>query len=501
MNHFLDRVSARFLFVLLIVGVGGAVFLVAWQGQQATQEATLTAEVVAAAPSPTVLIIPTFTAIPTVTTTPTPGPSPTPSRTPTATRIPTQTPTAAPLVRPTLPSFEAYPGVQVTGTVTTTLAIPTQVPTIEIPDDIINILLLGKDATEANHTDTLIIVSINKETKTAAMVSLPRDLYVYVPGKVMSRINTALTLGGPQLLADTILYNLGVPIDYWAQVDFNGFVQIVDALDGIDMAVTCGFTDFRLISPELDPLEEDSWALFTLEQGIHHMDGDLALWYARSRNSATGDDYGRGRRQQQLLRALFNKGLDLNLLPQVPSLYQTYQDTVETNIDIGAILQLASIAPQVRANGIQNLYLRDDVISYTTSGGANVLLPNPETMPVTLSRLFQPPILSQANRPAITVEIINATGNEEMALLAADNLAWYGFVPIVSDTTRPRQSETTIRYYAENFKASYDWLISQLMGYPMSAIELVTDTPYDTNYQITLGTDYDPCISQFYTGE
>ncbi|MBK9053292.1 MAG: LytR C-terminal domain-containing protein [Chloroflexi bacterium] len=130
-----------------------------------------------------------------------------------------------------------------------------------------------------------------------------------------------------------------------------------------------------------------------------------------------------------------------------------------------------------------------------------MLLPNPETMPVTLSRLFQPPILSQANRPAITVEIINATGNEEMALLAADNLAWYGFVPIVSDTTRPRQSETTIRYYAENFKASYDWLISQLMGYPMSAIELVTDTPYDTNYQITLGTDYDPCISQFYTGE
>lgn len=92
---------------------------------------------------------------------------------------------------------------------------------------------MGKDATEADHTDTLIIVSINKETQTAAMVSLPRDLFVYVPGKVMSRINTALTLGGPELLVDTILYNLGIPIDYWAQVDFNGFVQIVNSLGGV----------------------------------------------------------------------------------------------------------------------------------------------------------------------------------------------------------------------------------------------------------------------------
>lgn len=503
MKRIWDQLGARLLFLFLMVAVVGTIFLLAWRDREASVQATQTAVQVAAADTPTAIVIPTFTPIPTVTETVTPGPSPTPSQTPKPTLVPTATPTAAPLLRPTLPAFEPYPGLTITDTTTLTgtLPIPTQVPTFDVPDGVVNILLMGKDATEANHTDTLIIVSINKETQTAAMVSLPRDLFVYVPGKVMSRINTALTLGGPELLVDTILYNLGIPIDYWAQVDFNGFVQIVDSLGGIDLAVTCGFTDFRLISPELDPEEEENWELYTLEPGIHHMDGDLALWYVRSRNSATGDDYGRGRRQQQLLRALFNKGIDLDLVPQVPALYQTYKDTVDTNMDIGAMLQLAAIAPQVRQNGIQNLYLKDDVTSFVTSSGANVLLPKWETMQVTLSRLFVPPVLSNTSRPAITIEILNATGDPELPLLAADNLAWYGFVPLVSEETRPRQAETTIRYYAANFKASYDWLISTVMGYPIADIELVPNTPSDTNYQITLGSDYDPCISQFYTGQ
>lgn len=122
-------------------------------------------------------------------------------------------------------------------------------------------------------------------------------------------------------------------------------------------------------------------------------------------------------------------------------------------------------------------------------------------MQVTLSRLFVPPVLSNTSRPAITIEILNATGDPELPLLATDNLAWYGFVPLVSEETRPQQAETTIRYYAANFKASYDWLISTVMGYPIADIELVPNTPSDTNYQITLGSDYDPCISQFYTGQ
>ncbi|MCL4870414.1 MAG: LCP family protein [Anaerolineae bacterium] len=494
---------SRFVFLLLILAVLVGVFQFAWRRpSEARPVGQPTLVRLAAAPSATPLpIILTFTPIPTVTNTPTPGPSPTPTQTPTATPIPSATPTAVPILRPTLPHFEPYPGVVVSGTITTTLAIPTQVPPFAIPRNVVNILLMGKDATGVDHTDTIIIVSVNRDEKTAAMVSIPRDLYVYIPGKIMGRINTAVTLGGPPLLADTILYNLGIPIDYYAQVDFDGFIQIVDAVGGVNMAVSCGFTDHRLISPDLDPEDEESWELFTLEPGMHQMDGELALWYVRSRNSATGDDYGRGRRQQQLLRALFNKGLDLNLVPQVPTLYQTYRNTITTNMDIGAILQLAAIAPQVRQNGIQNLYLRDDVVTYTTPSGANVLLPNWETMQLTLNRLYQPPVLNQANRPPISVEIINASGNPQMALLAADNLAWYGFIPIISETSRPQQANSEIRYFAANFKGSYDWLISRVMNFPLAQIELVPDTPSQTQYQVILGSSFDPCVPQFFTGQ
>ncbi|HMT21439.1 MAG TPA: LCP family protein, partial [Promineifilum sp.] len=90
-----------------------------------------------------------------------------------------------------------------------------------------NILLLGKDmnadGSSDTRTDTMIVVSINRETRTASMISLPRDLYVYMPNRIMSRLNTAVTLGGVDLLKQTILYNFGIPIHYYAQVDFEGF--------------------------------------------------------------------------------------------------------------------------------------------------------------------------------------------------------------------------------------------------------------------------------------
>ena len=145
-------------------------------------------------------------------------------------------------------------------------------------------------------TDTMIIVSINREAQTASMVSLPRDLYVYMPNRIMGRLNTAVNLGGVELLEQTILYNFGIPIHYHAQVDFDGFKQIVDLLGGVSMAVSCPLEEWRLLSPELDPTLEENWGRFKLEAGMHQMDGDLALWYARSRLTTT--DFDRGRRQQ-----------------------------------------------------------------------------------------------------------------------------------------------------------------------------------------------------------
>ncbi|MCZ7673029.1 MAG: LCP family protein [Chloroflexi bacterium] len=241
---------------------------------------------------------------------------------------------------------------------------------------------------------------------------MPRDLYVYIPGFTMNRLNTALARGedvdypggGVGMLKQTILYNFGIPIHYYAQVDFQGFQDIVDAMGGVDLAVSCKRSDWRLISPELDVEDPDNWEVFTLEPGVHHLDGDLALWYARSRLLDPLSDWGRSRRQQQLLRAMFNQGLDLGLLSEIPTLWNTYKTSIDTDMDIGKMLQLATLAPAVRENGIQNLYLAGKTQSFVTAGGAAVQIPiweEPGMMHDTLAQLFRPPALNRASRPRL----------------------------------------------------------------------------------------------------
>jgi polyisoprenyl-teichoic acid--peptidoglycan teichoic acid transferase len=498
---------------LLIVILGGGVFF--WQNSTAISAYTTppTRALLASAPTNTPE---SPAASPTLVKTYTPGPSPTIGDTatatpvPTKTPIPTQTPTSRPQIVLTLDATLAIPTL-LPGVPTPETPIPTAVSTFEVPSKTTNILLLGNDTPNGgeSRTDTIIIVAINRDGPTASILSIPRDLYVYIPGSIMNRINTAVARGdekdysggGVALLEQTILYNFGIPIHYYARIDFAAFQEIVDTIGGVDIAASCRLQDWRLKSPELDINEEDNYEQFALEPGIYHMDGDLALWYARSRR--TTSDFDRGRRQQQILRAMFNQGLDLNLLPQVPSLWNTYKEKVETDIDIGLILQLAALAPQIRENGIQNLYLGGKVESWVVpSSGAQVLLPiweGDDMMQETMARLFQPPALSRSNRAPITVEIINATDNPDLPLLAADNLATHGFIPIISPDKPQENAQTQISYYGANFKGSYDWLLSWIFNAYRSSIELVTDQPdYPYDYRVVLGENYNPCRPELY---
>lgn len=334
------------------------------------------------------------------------------------------------------------------------------------------------------------------------MLSLPRDLYVYIPGWKMDRINLALPHGhgsgypggGGALVKDTILYNFGIPIDYYARVGFEGFKQIVDTLGGVEIAVSCQLRDWRLISPELDPNVEENWEQFTLEPGVYEMDGDLALWYARSRR--TSNDFERGRRQQQVLRAIFNNGLDRELLPRIPQLWDTYRETVETDLTLPVILQLAALAPDVRENGIQNLYLSYGAVRpwrEPSTGSAMQLLQWAEAAPV-LGQLMQPPVLNRAGREPIVVAVVSE-GNNIMWRLAADNLAWHGFVPVRASGDGTTPNHTQVTYYGDNFKGSFDWLLAWVMDVDRAEIGLAPAGTGDppSNYRVVLGYDYDPC--------
>jgi LCP family protein required for cell wall assembly len=182
-----------------------------------------------------------------------------------------------------------------------------------------NIILLGTDSeVEPNdpsyRTDTMIIVSINRTTGTIAMLPLERDLFVFIPGWTMQRLNLAYqrgesvgwTDGGFGLLRQTILYNFGIPIHYYALANFEGFQTVIDTLGGVDIAVDCSIQDYRFEG--WDAWNEPIYRLYTLPVGLHHLDSDMALWYARSRRNS--DAFDRGRRQMQLLVAIWREAKD-----------------------------------------------------------------------------------------------------------------------------------------------------------------------------------------------
>ena len=140
----------------------------------------------------------------------------------------------------------------------------------------------------------------------------------------------------------TIRYNLGIQIDHYARVDFSDFKNIVDALGGVEISVDCAIQDWRLKEPDLDQTVEENWQKFTLPVGVYQMDGDLALWYARSRK--TSSDFDRGRRHQALLRALLARIRNLNLVSQLSDIWPQVMETVQTDVGLDEMIDLAPLA-------------------------------------------------------------------------------------------------------------------------------------------------------------
>lgn len=251
-------------------------------------------------------------------------------------------------------------------------AIPPPVPLIDQPDNQINILLMGSDArayTGGFRTDTLILVTVNFDTNKVSLTSFPRDLWVYIPGWQMQRINAAQPHGGFALTQDTFEYNFGVRPDHYALITFNGFQSLIDTLGGIDVQVAQALTD-----------ERTGYGVYTVNPGTVHMNGEFALWYVRSRY--TTSDFDRARRQQEVIQALFNRMLNFDLVTKVPQLYEQFKGIIQSDMPIDEILKLVPVAAQVaQGNNIRRFTISSSHITpWVTSGGAQVLLPNKDAI-------------------------------------------------------------------------------------------------------------------------
>jgi polyisoprenyl-teichoic acid--peptidoglycan teichoic acid transferase len=366
----------------------------------------------------------------------------------------------------------------------------------------VNFLLIGSDRRPGGsfRTDTMVIVILRPNEGQVSMISIPRDLWVSIPGWQNQRINTAYQHGvsagypggGPGLLKDTILYNLGIRIDHTAMVEFDGFRQIVDTLGGVDVPVACAYTDWRLIDPSYDPNNENNWHLYTAGPGLIHMDGDLALWYARSRQRSS--DFDRGRRQQEVLRALFTQALQAGTLSRIPELYNNLSSTVETDLGLVDLLQLALYAPKMTNADIRSYYIRPPYVnSWITDAGAYVLLPNEDALGQMLTEAMSPST-QIVQKQAIVIDVMNGTSIPGYETLASSRLNYAGYETHTVPSDRQDYAYSVLIDKTPTQDRAQSDAILNVMGLLPGSLIPTPDPNSTAHYLLVLGYDYQPCF-------
>jgi polyisoprenyl-teichoic acid--peptidoglycan teichoic acid transferase len=324
----------------------------------------------------------------------------------------------------------------------------------------VNVLLLGSDArpgeSDISNTDTMMLLSLDPQNGTVGLLSLPRDLWVPIPGfGYETRINTAFPLGetygyeggGPQLAKDTVSSFVGQPVQYYARVNFQGFVELVDMIGGVDVVVPATIHD------EAYPTEDYGVQTFHVEAGPQHLDGETALMYVRTRN--VDDDYARASRQQQVLRAVAEKVLRADMIPmlvsKLPRMLMTMSNSVQT--DIPPTLQW-QLADYLSGSSVQmhQLVLDNRFGEETYSEeGAWILRPDRTLVRAALAEFFSPPsLVSDPNAVAmgIRIEILNGTGEPGVAAQTRELLESQGYqVVYIGDADRNDYGRTIIINY------------------------------------------------------
>ncbi len=507
-----------FLVLIVVIVIGGALALPSLTRRDDVEEGVL--------PVPTPRLVQAATATPTASTTPTASPtatptftpSPSPSATATSTYLPGTPTLTAPAFTPThTPSTTPIPSPTVRPTITPTLTVtptqrptltptpeftPTPAPTLTLSADVMNVLVMGVDRPEAGqgeNTDTIMVVSVNRANGAVTMLSIPRDLWVFIPSSpngTYSRINTAHRTGvrtgypggGPGLLIATIEHNFGISIDHWVRVDFNGFVRAVDTLGGVTVSVPCT-VNLRYRAPQTvsDTLE------IILEPGVYRMDGATALRYVRTRRG--GSDFDRARRQQLMLKALWKEALRLDVIPRIPSLWDALRDSIDTDLGLGDILSLAPLALGIKSHHIRSRYIdsyyTDD---WVNADGWQVLLPIWDRIYPMLEVFTYPPPATgdRLEQEGARVMVLNGTARPQLEMLAADQLRWAGFTVV---STGPDQftdhPHTRIVVLADEPEALAQ--LVDLFNVAPENVLYVSEPGTDADLKLILGADYDPC--------
>ncbi len=278
----------------------------------------------------------------------------------------------------------------------------------------INVLLLGADDVDnIGRSDTIMVLSLNPRLRRVALLSIPRDSRVYVPGHGLDKINSAYAHGGVELAQETVEEFLGLHIDYYAQIGFDAFVEVVDELGGVDIEVPDPFGRGKGM------VKHTYYDSINLKPGYQHLDGKQALQFVRYRNDS---DIERAKRQQQLLRALVDQKLNIMNSRRLLAASSKALEALNTNIDWYAAYDLLRVLRQISASEV----MVDTVpIADSSINGIYYGKVREHELQQLLGELNG--YVSGARRLTGTVEVCNGSGATGVAGVAAAKLSESGF--------------------------------------------------------------------------
>jgi LCP family protein required for cell wall assembly len=261
----------------------------------------------------------------------------------------------------------------------------------------INVLLLGSDNDQKFRSDallsqTMIVVSIDPAHHQVTLLSLPRDLWVPIPGQRDAKIDLAYAEGGAPLARATVEKNFKIPIHYYAWVGLNGLVRVVDRVGGVDVDV---------LHPVLDdnyPNDFSSSGYGTervyLAAGPQHLDGRHTLQYVRSRHGDLLSDFGRSVRQQQVLLALERRIAGMDLVTALPTFARDLNGHVKTDLDLVRLTQLALFMRGLHAGEVHQAFITPYIRDAVSPDGQQILLADWPAVNAYMRQLFGSDLLS-----------------------------------------------------------------------------------------------------------
>lgn len=363
-----------------------------------------------------------------------------------------------------------------------------------------NVLLLGmggKNHPGGTLSDTIIIISIDYQKKKIGLISLPRDFWAPIPGFGHAKINEAYakgeenkktTGGGGQLASKTVENVLGIPIHYYIQLDFEGFKKMIDTIGGVDI-----YVEKDIYDPYYPAENMINYSPFKLSAGLHHMDGALALKYARSRK--TTSDFDRSRRQAQVMAAIKEKFLTLNILAnpkKVTEIINILGDHIRTNMPIDEMYALWNVGKTIDTTSIINKVFdtaANGPLTASQDSRGYYIYPRQgidkfEELQRIAKNLFKENL---DDLKKIKIEVLNGTTKSGVASTVSQYLIGYGYnVTRIGDAEAKTQKTMVYDYSSGKYQSIAQEIANQLKA----SLDTKEGNTTSADIQVVVGEDY-----------